>query len=86
MASENNVDSEKFLLPVKYNKIYEFIGWGGSILVLIAYIVPIKNFTYFMFNILGAFGLIISCINKKAYQPIVVNIIWIIGTFYKYFK
>ena len=66
--AENNVDSEKFLLPVKYNNIYEFIGWAGSVLVLIAYIIPLQDFTYFIFNILGALGLIISCINKKSYQ------------------
>ena len=64
--------------------ILEGIGWTGSILVLLPYIVDFERITDFILNTLGATGLLIVCIYSKQYQSIVINIAWIIGGIYKY--
>ena len=68
-------------------KIYiiECIGWVGSALILVAYIGNLERTTNFIFNFVGSTGVLIVCIKKKAFQPILLNAAWIIGSFYKYF-
>ena len=70
----------------KYQKyIIEGLAWTGSILILTAYISSLERTTDFLFNTLGAAGVIGVCIKKRAFQPIVLNAAWIIGGCYKYF-
>ena len=67
-------------------KIYisEGVGWMGSILVLIPYVVPFNKTIDFVLNTLGASGLFIVCVTSKQYQSIVINAAWIVGGIYKY--
>lgn len=65
--------------------VLEFIGWAGSILVLIPYIVVFEKSIDFALNTAGASGLLIICIKTRQAQSIVINSAWIVGGIYKYF-
>jgi len=67
------------------NSIIEIIGWCGSGMILAAYINEFNETTELILNSGGAGGVLLICIQKKALQPILLNIAWIIGSFYKYF-
>lgn len=84
---ENNDQNKNDTYCKKY-KIYasEGIGWIGSILVLIPYVVPLSKTTDFILNTLGASGLFIVCVTSKQYQSIIINAAWIVGGIYKYFS
>lgn len=64
--------------------LLEGIGWSGSILVLIPYIVAFEKSVDFALNTAGASGLLIICIKTRQFQSIVINAAWIIGGIYKY--
>ena len=77
---------ESPLAETKYKKyIIEGVAWFGSALILTAYIGSLERTTDFLFNTLGAAGVLGVCIKKRAFQPIVLNAAWIIGGCYKYF-
>jgi hypothetical protein len=77
---------ESPLAETKYKKyIIEGVAWFGSGLILTAYISSLERTTDFLFNTLGAAGVLGVCIKKRAFQPIVLNAAWIIGGCYKYF-
>ena len=77
---ENNENNNKYK---KY--VSECVGWIGSVLVLIPYVVTLDKTTDFALNTAGASGLFIVCVASKQYQSIVINAAWIVGGFYKYF-
>ena len=80
-GNDNNNDNNN-----KYIKhVSECVGWIGSVLVLIPYVVTLDKTTDFALNTAGASGLFIVCVTSKQYQSIVINAAWIIGGFYKYF-
>ncbi len=66
------------------NKITEIIGWYGVAAIIGAYglisflILKPTDFWYLTLNITGAIGIIIDALNDKNYQPVVLNIIWVI--------
>ena len=62
------------------------VGWIGSVLVLIPYVVPFTKTIDFVLNTLGASGLLVICITSKQYQSVVINDAWIVGGIYKYFS
>jgi len=64
--------------------ISEGVGWIGSILVLIPYVVPFSKTNDFILNTLGASGLFVVCVTSKQYQSVVINAAWIVGGIYKY--
>jgi hypothetical protein len=64
--------------------LLEGIGWSGSILVLIPYVVAFEKSVDFALNTAGASGLLIICIKTRQFQSIVINAAWIIGGIYKY--
>lgn len=77
------------MTPVHHNsntkyKIIDGIGWIGSILVLIPYVMNLEKTTNFVLNTIGASGLFIVCFASKQYQSVVINAAWIIGGIYKY--
>jgi len=79
IENENNSNN-------KYQKyVSECIGWIGSVLVLIPYVVTLDKTVDFSLNTAGASGLLIVCVASKQYQSIVINAAWIIGGIYKYF-
>jgi hypothetical protein len=69
-------------------KVYlsEGVGWIGSVLVLIPYVVPFTKTIDFVLNTLGASGLFVVCVTSKQYQSVVINAAWIVGGIYKYFS
>ena len=80
----DNTDSSNNIVTYK-RYISEGVGWVGSVLVLIPYVVPFNNTIDFVLNTLGASGLFIVCVTSKQYQSIVINAAWIVGGIYKYF-
>ncbi|MBN2421067.1 hypothetical protein JXB27_02195 [Candidatus Woesearchaeota archaeon] len=72
-------------------KVSEAIGWGGMILILIAYIllnfniIVKENLLYLSFNIIGSVGIAYISLKKKALQPAVLNIIWALVALYGLF-
>lgn len=70
---------------VKYKMyITEGVGWIGSVLVLIPYVVPFSKTIDFILNTLGASGLFVVCVTSKQYQSVVINAAWIVGGIYKF--
>lgn len=64
--------------------IGEIVGWYGAIVIILAYallsfsIIASTDLVYQALNITGALGLMYISFKKKAYQPGVLNIIWVI--------
>ena len=62
----------------------ELIGWYGAFAVLLAYAlasfgaIATKGTLYQILNLTGSFGIIVVSFRKKAYQPIVLNMIWML--------
>ena len=85
--SSVNIESNLNNVGVKYKTyITEGVGWIGSALVLIPYVVPLNKTMDFILNTLGATGLFIVCVTSKQYQSIIINAAWILGGIYKYFS
>jgi hypothetical protein len=63
----------------------ELAAWGGSVSVLAAYIGDFAILAEFLMNTIGSAAIFCICIKKKAYQPLLLNGAWIVGSFYKYF-
>ncbi|MCK5107948.1 MAG: hypothetical protein KAQ83_04440 [Nanoarchaeota archaeon] len=67
-----------------HKKLYEILGWYGITAVLVAYsLITLKvllshSIIYLFLNLTGAAGILIHSYIKKDYQPVVLNIIWIV--------
>jgi hypothetical protein len=87
-SNSNDNDNKSDSNSYKKYKFYvtEGVGWIGSILVLIPYVITLNKTTDFILNTLGASGLFIVCATSKQYQSIVINAAWIVGGIYKYFS
>ena len=65
-------------------KIIEIIEWSGVILILLAYIfisfeiLTPKNIAYQLLNAVGAIFIMYGAYNKKDYQPVALNLVWLI--------
>ena len=84
--SESNVSPDT-LSSSKW-KLYlsEGVGWIGSVLVLVPYVIPLDKKVDFVLNTLGASGLFIVCLTSRQYQSVIINAAWVVGGFYKYFS
>lgn len=66
------------------NKLFEIIGWIGMVMILTAYalanfhILSVDSITYQLLNIIGSLGIILVSYLWRNYQPMVLNIVWII--------
>jgi len=62
----------------------DIIGWIGVLLILVAFtlttfsIINAKDVMYGMLNLAGALGIIISSYTKKDFQPVILNVIWLL--------
>lgn len=62
----------------------DIIGWIGVLLILLAFtfttfdIITAKDLVYGLFNLVGALGIMISSYAKKDFQPVVLNMIWLL--------
>ena len=65
-------------------RIVELVGWYGVLAILAAFamnsfaILSSQSFAYQLLNLTGALGIIISSLAKKDYQPVFLNIVWLI--------
>jgi hypothetical protein len=84
--SDSNVSPDT--LSSSKCKLYlsEGVGWIGSVLVLIPYVIPLDKKVDFVLNTLGASGLFIVCLTSRQYQSVIINAAWVVGGFYKYFS
>ena len=63
---------------------FQIVGWIGMILILAAYflvsfdILAVHNIWYQVMNITGSFGLVLVAFGRKDWQPMVLNIVWIL--------
>ena len=63
---------------------FQIIGWIGMILILAAYflvsfdIVTVHNIWFQLLNIVGSLGLALVAFGRRDWQPMVLNIIWIL--------
>lgn len=66
----------------KKNLLIEIVGWYGVLGILSAYalstfaIIPVNGFWHQILNLTGSIGIIVVALNKRDYQPIVLNAIW----------
>jgi hypothetical protein len=66
------------------SRMSEYVGWCGVTLILIAYmgvtfgVLKPETLLYGCINLVGALGIIISSYTKRDFQPVVLNIIWLI--------
>ena len=64
------------------SQLIETVGWVGAFLILVAYflnsggIVDSDNIWYQLMNLVGAIGLLVISYFEKAYQPVLVNVVW----------
>lgn len=65
-------------------KLIEIFGWYGALAILGAYALvslgqlPTDSFGYQFLNATGAIGMVMVSLHRKAYQPAVLNIIWVV--------
>ncbi|HYE22972.1 MAG TPA: hypothetical protein VEA92_00795 [Candidatus Paceibacterota bacterium] len=65
------------------NVFIEYLGWYGAIAIVTAYglyafgVWEADNIWYHLLNLTGATGIIVVSIYKKAWQPAVVNVMWV---------
>jgi hypothetical protein len=83
---ENNYDNHDDNNTKYKMYLIEGVGWIGSVVVLIPYVVPFTKTIDFVLNTLGASGLFVVCLASKQYQSVVINAAWIVGGIYKYFS
>ena len=63
---------------------FQIIGWIGMVLIMVAYflisfdIVTVHNIWFQLLNIVGSFGLVLVAFGRRGWQPMVLNIIWIL--------
>lgn len=62
----------------------EIVGWYGAAAIVVAYalvsfkVIHTESYVYQVLNITGAFGIVIISLIKKAAQPAVLNMLWIV--------
>ncbi len=62
----------------------EIIGWYGTTAIVLAYallsfgFIASDTLIYQILNITGALGIVYISFKKKAYQPGILNIIWVV--------
>ncbi len=66
------------------NKLISLFGWYGVLAIVLAYtlsnfnLIETTNINYQILNITGALGIVTDSLNDKDYQPVVLNIIWML--------
>lgn len=60
------------------------IGWTGVLLILLAFalttfgFIDANDIAYGLLNFSGALGIVISSYAKKDFQPVILNIVWLL--------
>ena len=69
-------------------EIKQVIGWYGVVAIVIAFtllnfgILGTDSLVYQLLNLTGAIGIIIEAGSKKDYQPVALNIVWLLVAIY----
>lgn len=64
--------------------MHETLGWIGVVFILVAYAGNAFGFfasdaiVYLVLNVFGALGIMIDAAAQKNYQPVVLNVIWLL--------
>lgn len=72
--------------------LYEIIGWAGTLLILLAYIllethkITAKSLSYQVLNIFGAIGLLVNAAVHNAIPSLGLNIVWVLIAIYALYK
>ena len=65
------------------NNFIGILGWYGVLAILGAYalisfsLLTPNSLSYQLLNLTGAAGIVLEAYSKKDYQPVILNIIWI---------
>ena len=65
-------------------RLKEIIGWIGVLLILLAFAlitfgsITADDIIYGTLNFAGALGVIISSYAKKDFQPVALNVVWLL--------
>lgn len=71
-------------MPIPSRTYTELAGWYGVIAILIAYAgnmlewIAVNSMLYLFLNATGSLGILIDAAKQKNWQPVVLNIIWMI--------
>ena len=74
------------------NSLISILGWYGTVAIIAAYalvsfsILSPTETTYQILNLSGAIGIVLVSLQKKAYPPAVLNIIWAVVAIFAIFK
>lgn len=74
------------------NTLIEALGWYGTIAIVTAFaltsfgVIHPSDSLYLALNITGAVGIIVVSYRKKAYQPAVLNVVWLLIAVISIFK
>jgi hypothetical protein len=64
-------------------KLIDIVGWYGVAAILAAYaflnfeLMNVRDISYQLLNLTGAFGIILEAWYKKDYEPVVLNLVWL---------
>lgn len=81
----------RFPFPAQM-KVKQIIGWYGVTAIVVAFallnfgVLGTDSLAYQLLNITGSAGIIIVASSKKDYQPVVLNIIWLLVAIYGLWK
>lgn len=68
--------------------LYDILGWGGAILILLAYfLVSVKKLQptsdkFQLLNLFGAIGIVINSLHYKAFPSAGLNTVWTLIAIY----
>ncbi|MBP7806218.1 hypothetical protein KA057_00900 [Candidatus Gracilibacteria bacterium] len=66
------------------NTFVEVMGWYGTLAIMLAYFansfgfIGAQSIVYQALNATGAFGIVLVSYMKRAYQPMILNIMWFV--------
>ena len=85
--SDNLMSTNETIVDISDNftKFFEICAWIGSIMILLDFIVEFKPLYALLINAIGPIPIVLVCIKKRAFQPMFLNICWIIGGIIKFF-
>ena len=85
--SDNLISTNEIIVNISDNftKFFEICAWIGSIMILLDYIIGFKPLYALLINAIGPIPIVLVCIKKRAFQPMLLNICWIIGGIIKFF-
>ena len=69
-------------------KVKQIIGWYGVTAIVVAFaltnfdVLGTNSLVYQLLNVTGSIGIIIEASSKKDFQPVALNVIWLLVAIY----